>query len=144
MTRGFQRVIQVENGGRSHTMPLRQLKKGCRKGFELSVSSHVVSRESTRKHGRRRMRSSFTRMPSTYSGNYAADKGSSSLDQASSARGQRQSSSLFFHKNTGAVAEVFYQQLAVDQITTVASYATPKATLRVVERRSPGLRLTRP
>jgi len=86
----------------------------------------------------------FDTIRSTYSGNYAADKGSFFTRPASSARGHDHHPASFT-KSTGGVGEVSYQQLAVDPdhdggfIAT--RYGNPPRCRSAVHR---GLRLTRP
>jgi len=128
----FQRVIQVENGGRSYYDALAvQLKKRMSKGIESSVSytwSHAID---TANMGGGSNALFFDTIRSTYSGNYAADKGSSSLDQ----RHRLVATTIIqpaFTKSTGGVAKFLINNWQLTQITTVASSQPATATLRVV------------
>ena len=128
----YRRIIQVENGGNSYYNGLSaQLKKRLSKGFEASVAytwSHAID---TANQGGGTNALFFDTLRSTFNGDYAADKGSSQLDQ----RHRLAVTTIVqptFTKNTGAVAKFLVNNWQLSQITTVASAQPATSTVRIV------------
>jgi hypothetical protein len=128
----YQRLIQVENGGRSYYDGFAvQLKKKMSRGFEGSVAytwSHAID---TANMGGGSNTLFYDVLRSTYNGNYAADKGSSSLDQ----RHRFVVSSIVqptFTSSSSAIARFLINNWQLAQITTAASAQATTTTLRVV------------
>lgn len=127
----YQRIIIVENGGRSYYDGLAaQLRKRMSKGIEASVAytwSHAID---TANMGGGNNALFFDTVRSTFNGNYAADKGSSNLDQ----RHRLVVTTILqptFTKNSSAAARFLINNWQFTQITTAASPQFATTTMRV-------------
>jgi hypothetical protein len=128
----YRRVMQVDNGGNSYYSALAvQLKKRLSKGFEGSVAytwSHAIDTANVGISGDSTLL--YNTVRSTFNGDYAADKGSSALDQ----RHRLVVTTIFqptFTNNDSRIAKFLINNWQLTQVTTAASTQFATATVRV-------------
>lgn len=129
--RRYQRIIQVENGGQSwYNAFVAQLNKRFSHGLQGSIAytwAHAIDMGNI---GAGNNALFYDTLRTYANGNYAADKGSSNLDQ----RHRLVLNSIWaptFTKNTDWVSRYLVNGWSLSQITTIASAQFATATLRV-------------
>lgn len=129
--RRYQRIIQVENGGQSwYNAMVVQLNKRLSRGLQGSIAytwSHAID---TGNIGAGNNALFYDSLRTYANGDYAAEKGSSNLDQ----RHRLVISSIWsptFTKDTSWASRYLINGWQLSQITTIASPQFATATLRV-------------